>query len=76
MKTIIKSWRSQSRELLKDSGYKLFARPAPGVVILQDIESNKLEYWFAHDHYAGYTIQIGRWGYEFASSCNIPEWAK
>ena len=67
---------SQKRELLKDSGYKLISRPSPGVIILQDVESNKQEYWFVHDHYAGYVIQIGRWGYEFASDCPYSKLSK
>jgi hypothetical protein len=55
---------SQIRETLKESGYKLAGRPSPGVVILQD-EDGKKEVWYANDTHSGYTVQVGRWGYEF-----------
>ena len=59
MKTI----GSQTRETLKESGMKLVGRQK-GAVILEDAEG-KRELWYANDHHAGYTIQVGRWGYEF-----------
>lgn len=59
----IKQIGSQAREPLKESGYKLVGR-LKGAVILQD-ETGKKELWYANDDHAGYTIQVGRWGYEF-----------
>lgn len=55
---------SQFRETLAESGYRLTGRPYPGVVLLED-EEGKRELWGANDYHAGYTIQVGRWGYEF-----------
>jgi len=57
---------SQYRETLKESGYGFLYRSGKGVVILMSPEG-KPEMWIANDGYAGYTIQIGRWGYEFVS---------
>ena len=57
---------SQLRETLAESGYKLVGR-FPRGVILEDSEG-KRETWYANDDHAGYTIQIGRWGYEFGHS--------
>ena len=54
---------SQYRETLKESGYKLVGR-SKGYVILEDAEG-KREVWYANNQHAGYTIQVGRWGYEF-----------
>ena len=54
---------SQHRETLKESGYTLVGR-FKGAVILQDFDG-KQELWYANDDHAGYTIQVGRWGYEF-----------
>lgn len=54
---------SQIRETLKESGYKLIGRRYREV-ILEDSDGNK-EVWGANDQHAGYTIQVGRWGYEF-----------
>ena len=56
---------SQLRETLKESGYKLVGRPQAGQVILQDKETGKNELWYANNHHAGYTVVVGRWGYEF-----------
>jgi hypothetical protein len=55
---------SQTRETLKESGYKLAGRPGKGQVILED-ETGKKELWYANDCHSGYTVQVGRWGYEF-----------
>jgi len=55
---------SQTRELLKDSGYILDGR-FKRAVILKNKEDGGRELWYANDSHAGYTIQIGRWGYEF-----------
>ena len=60
---------SQVRETLKESGYELVSRPDKGVVILRDKSTGKAEMWYANDDHAGYTIQIGRWGYEFGMDC-------
>jgi len=54
---------SQYRETLKESGCTLVERPGPGEVILDC--DGQLELWAVNDHHAGYTIQVGRWGYEF-----------
>lgn len=59
----MKQYGSQVRETLAESGYKLVGRK-PGTVILEDA-SGKQEIWYANNHHAGYTIQVGRWGYEF-----------
>jgi hypothetical protein len=56
---------SQTRATLKEAGMKLINRPAKGQVILQDIETGKKELWCVNNCHAGYTIQVGRWGYEF-----------
>ena len=56
---------SQYRETLAESGYKLVGR-YPGAVILED-EEGKREIWYANDDHAGYTVQVGRWGYEFGA---------
>lgn len=55
---------SQLRATLKESGYVLVRRE-PGRVILQAPDGQR-EAWYANDHHAGYTVQVGRWGYEFA----------
>jgi hypothetical protein len=55
---------SQYRETLAESGYKLVTR-FPGAVVLED--DGKREIWYANDDHAGYTVQVGRWGYEFGS---------
>ncbi len=60
---IMKHIGSQTRETLKESGHKLVSK-LEGVVILENPEGKK-EVWYANDHHAGYTIQVGRWGYEF-----------
>ena len=54
---------SQLRETLKESGYKLIGRQ-PGMILLED-SIGKREIWYANNYHAGYTIQVGRWGYEF-----------
>jgi hypothetical protein len=50
---------SQIRVTLKEAGYT-FIRPNNG---------EPAEMWYANNHHAGYTIQIGRWGYEFGMTC-------
>lgn len=55
---------SQFRETLKESGYVLVDRPSAGVVVLRNLGGQD-EVWYANDHNEGYTIQVGRWGYEF-----------
>lgn len=55
---------SQHRVTLAESGYKLIRRQ-PGLVILEAPDGQR-EAWYANDSHAGFTIQIGRWGYEFA----------
>lgn len=58
---------SQYRETLKEAGYKVVSRPYPGTVILEN-EDGGHEQWSVDNHHAGWTIQIGRWGYEFCCS--------
>lgn len=66
---------SQRRESLKESGYTLVSRPSPGVVRLRPASPLAPdELWYANDHHAGYTIQVGRWGYEFG--CDVKGGAK
>jgi hypothetical protein len=60
---------SQRRETLKEAGYIMVSRPAKGVVIIRPIGGSNAEIWYANNHHAGYTIQIGRWGYEFGMDC-------
>jgi len=60
---------SQYRETLAESGYTL-VRCGPGYIILRDMatvgyEATKDGFWCANNHHAGYTVQIGRWGYEY-----------
>jgi hypothetical protein len=54
---------SQLRETLKESGYRLIGRKPGQVVLMSD--AGNVEVWYANDDHAGYTIQVGRWGYEF-----------
>ena len=61
---------SQIRETLKESGYKLIRRDYRSV-ILESPDGMK-EVWYANDHHVGYTIQVGRWGYEYGM--DIPNW--
>ena len=57
---------SQLRERLSESGYVLVGRPSKGVVRLRPVNgSGPDELWYANNHHAGYTVQAGRWGYEF-----------
>lgn len=59
---------SQLRETLKESGYLLVGRPQRGVVRLRPADGNGPdEHWYANNYHAGYTIQVGRWGYEFGT---------
>lgn len=60
---------SQYRETLRESGYQLVARK-PGMVLLEAPDGQR-EIWAANDQHAGYTIQIGRWGYEFVSDSRL-----
>jgi hypothetical protein len=68
----VKQIGSQMRETLAESGYKLVGRPAQRMVVLQD-KDGKREVWYANDHFAGYTVQVGRWGYEFGYSVIVEE---
>jgi len=63
---------SQLRETLAESGYRYVGRIGPGEIILGDEESGHLEIWGANDHHVGYTIQVGRWGYEFLRDYSVP----
>lgn len=58
---------SQRRETLKESGYTLVSRPRRGEAILED-EGGKRELWAANNNFAGFVVEIGRWGYEFVRS--------
>lgn len=55
---------SQTRENLRDSGYKVLRR-SKEFAILEDRETGQVEYWAPNDHYAGYVIEIGGIGHEF-----------
>lgn len=63
MATIIRG--SQTREPIEDTEYRLLARPKDRIAILHNTLTDDLEEWSANDDHAGYTIVIGRWGYEF-----------
>lgn len=65
----MKRFGSQTRVTLKESDYELISRPDKGVVILRRKSDNIAEVWYANNNHAGYTIQIGRWGYEFGMDC-------
>jgi len=54
---------SQIRETLKETGCKLVRRLGPGEIVIDNHDD--LEVWGANDNHAGYTLQVGRWGYEF-----------
>ena len=54
------------RETMEESGYKLYRQlTRPGAFAVLEAPDGQLEVWYANDDHAGYTIQIGRWGYEF-----------
>lgn len=59
---------SQTREPIEETEYRLLARPKDGIAVLHNTITDTLEEWIANDDHAGYTIQIDRWGYEFARS--------
>ncbi len=64
---------SQRRVTLLEAGYTLVGR-LKGAVILRPIPIKGFldgpdEIWYANDHHSGYTVQVGRWGYEFG--CNV-----
>lgn len=63
MKTI----GSQKRESLSESGMTLHKRIDRNQVHLKDADGN-MELWIRNDHFAGYTIEINKVGYEFACS--------
>lgn len=66
----MKKLGSQTRATLAESGMKLVNRPCPGVVILRPKDGiGPDEVWYANNHHAGYTIQVGRWGYEYGRDC-------
>lgn len=66
---------SQLRETLAESGYKLIGR-RPGEVLLEppDFPASPREVWYANNDHAGYTIQVGRWGYEFGRDSKTGGW--
>ena len=64
---MIKQIGSQARENINDTDYEVFTR-WNGAVVLRDKKTGAKELWQANNHFAGYTIQIGRWGYEFIRS--------
>jgi hypothetical protein len=66
----VKQIDSQHRETLAESGYRLVGR-YPGAVILEDKETGLRELWYANDDHAGYTVQVGRWGYEFGRDWKV-----
>jgi hypothetical protein len=62
---MMKIFGSQTRATLIEAGYKLVGRPAPRKVLLEDVKTGKREIWIANNRHSGYTVRIGRWGYEF-----------
>ena len=48
-----------------------------GEVILYNSESDNFEIWQVSNHFAGYSIKVGRWRYEFCSTvqdANVINW--
>jgi len=64
---------SQRRETLKEAGYNLVGRLIR-MVILRPVDGGPDEIWVVNDKHAGYTVQVGRWGYEFVSSVPDFKW--
>jgi hypothetical protein len=61
---VAKQIGSQLRVSLAESGMRLVARK-PFMVLLEYVDTGEREIWYARDYHAGYTIQVGRWGYEY-----------
>lgn len=55
---------SQRRESISESGYKLYA--IGGDFAILETKDGKLELWYPNNDFAGYVIDIGGIGYEFA----------
>ena len=67
---MVKQIGSQLRESIDEAGY-VVVHYSDAEVVLQPIfndgsPSGPQEIWFAHDDNAGYTLDIGGIGYEFA----------
>lgn len=61
---------SQIQERIQETDYEIMRRPMPGDIILRDKVNDKYELWHVNNDFAGYTIKIGRWQYEFCRSFN------
>lgn len=68
----MKTYGSQNRDELADSGYTVNRFLPCGDVILQN-ENGKLERWTPNNDFAGYVVEINGLGYEFVSSIIVPE---
>jgi hypothetical protein len=60
---------SQIRERISETRY-VVESVHDGQATIRDTETGQRERWYANDHHAGYTLQIGRWGYEYG--CDLP----
>jgi hypothetical protein len=58
---------SQIRQHISYTEYRLLT-VLDRQAIIEDTETGKKELWLVSDYNPGYTLQIGRWGYEFARS--------
>lgn len=56
---------SQYRETLAQAGYRLRERLPHGEVVLEDLETGKLELYALNDRASGHVIEVGGKGYEF-----------
>jgi hypothetical protein len=52
-------------ETVEESGYKLIRRMRGNRLIVLEDQAGNQELWCRNDHHAGYTVTIGKMGYEF-----------
>ena len=64
---------SQIRDTLRESGYRVVKRINSKEVILRECGASDCELWIKNDHYSGYTIEIGGFGYEYTHRVECPE---
>jgi len=62
---------TQYRELLADSGYRLFTRKSDTECILVSEDRPIYELWVLNDSHSGYTIEIDGQGYEFVETLHV-----
>jgi len=55
---------SQIRQHISYTDYQII-QVSEGEALIADTETGEREIWYLNDHHAGYTLQIGRWGYEY-----------